>query len=75
MQLCAFQGPHADLSLRVAAGRVMASGSCASSAVMSSQHGQPNGGAVRKDDADACRHGRKRLHGHGGPGVRRSGLG
>jgi putative transposase len=35
------RGPHADLSLRVEAGRVVASGSRASSAVMRFQHGQP----------------------------------
>jgi transposase-like protein len=41
MQTRCLRGPHADLSLRVEAGRVVASGSRASSAVMRFQHGQP----------------------------------
>jgi hypothetical protein len=47
------RGPHADLSLPVEAGRVVASGSCASSAVMRFQHGRPFGDVSGKDVAVA----------------------
>jgi Transposase, Mutator family len=47
------RGPHADLSLRVEAGRVVASGSRASSAVMRFQHGQPVGDVSGEDVASA----------------------
>jgi hypothetical protein len=40
MQTRCLRGPHADLSLPVEAGRVVASGSCAPSAVMRFQHGR-----------------------------------
>jgi hypothetical protein len=43
MQTRRLRGPHADLSLSVEAGRVVASGSSASSAVMRFQAGQPDG--------------------------------
>ena len=47
------RGPHADLSLLVEAGRVVASGSCASSAVMRFQLGRPFGDVSGKDVAGA----------------------
>ena len=47
------RGPHADLSLLVEAGRVVASGSCASSAVMRFQHGPAVGDVSGKDVASA----------------------
>lgn len=51
MQTRCLRGPHADLSLLVEAGRVVASGSCASSAVMRFQHGRPFGDVSGKDRA------------------------
>ena len=56
MQTRCLRGPHADLSLPVEAGRVVASGSCASSAVMRFQAGQPFGDVSRKDIAVAGFH-------------------
>jgi putative transposase len=47
------RGPHADLSLPVEAGRVVASGSRASSAVMRFQHGRPVGDVSGKGVASA----------------------
>jgi hypothetical protein len=47
------RGPHADLSLLVEAGRVVASGSRASSAVMRFQHGRPVGDVSGKGVASA----------------------
>jgi putative transposase len=68
------RGPHADLSLLVEAGRVVASGSRASSAVMRFQLGRPIGDLSRRDGASAgisvgARSGRV---GRGRWGVRRS---
>ena len=53
MQTCCLRGPHADLSVPVEAGRVVASGSRASSAVMRFQHGRPVGDVSGKDVAGA----------------------
>jgi hypothetical protein len=51
MKTRAFRGPPPTLSLMVEAGRVVASGSCASSAVMKFQHGRRFGDVFGRDVA------------------------
>jgi len=73
MQTCCLRGPHADLFLPMEAGRVVASGSCASSALMRFQHGRPFGGMHGKGGARVGTiNGRVGLHQRS---IRRCGLG
>ena len=73
MQTCAFEALTQTSSLPVEAGRVVASGSRASSAVMRFQHGRPVGDRVRRDVANAgFLTGRRE---HADRAVRRGGLG